>query len=1283
MRYLIVATLAFFSVSAFSQKTKVPPNKYPSLLWEISGKGLSKPSYLFGTMHVSSKMVFHLSDSFYLGIKNADVVALETDMGQWQDNFSRYDVAGFGYGNSGRGFGGPNEYLTIGSLQTQPYEKLIEMALYSNPSMINSFLYRTNSDNSVDLEEDTYLDMHIYQAGKKWGKKVCGVENFDRSMELMKEAYIDAAKEKTKKDRSYDYDEDFSYGKLEDAYRTGNLDLLDTINKINSTSAAFDEKFLYKRNEIQANSIDSILRTKQALFVGVGAAHLPGQRGVIELLRRKGYTLRPIKMTERDSKHKDEVEKIRVPVTFSKQTSADGFFTVNLPGKLYDFNSGFGLVDQKQFADMSNGAYYMVTRINTNSILWGHDERTVLRKVDSVLYEYIPGKILTKQSITRNGYKGFDITNRTRRGDFQHYNIFVTPFEIILFKMSGNGDYVKEGAEADQFFNSIEFKDFNTDWKLYSPSFGGFQVQLPHEPVIVKKDGWQFAAVDKQTNTGFEIIRTDIHNYNFVEEDSFDLNLMEESFASSDFIEKQLSAKQTKTSGYASLDAKYKYKDGSLALVRFIIQGPHYYTLVAHGKSETPKMTEFLNSFAIKSFVYDESKELTDTVLHFTVTSPVPLEKPKKLSMYPENLSRYGYYGNNDEDAEFLENGESEHRIVSSDSTGEKIYVTFYKPSRYYYNSDTAVYSDSSYFNLDRFAWKFRYKNMYELPDQMKVLEYVIGDPKSSRYIIGKSYYKNGITYNLETEGDSTTKESAFITSFFETFKPSDTLTSSNPAEKKAKIFFQDFFSTDTALHRKAVVNVDDVEFDSTDFPKLKTAIQSLSWNHRKYMNVKNDFVWQLGKMKSNEAADYLKDIYYAAGDTIELQYTALESLLNQKTSYAYQLFKNIMVDDPPVLDVSSGMATYRPDSRKYLPSTGYYNDYVISSYDYDEQSRGQSFFASLYDSAQLTSTIIKDLLPLMNIDDYERPIMDLMGTLIDSGMLAAKDYEMYETKFLIEAKQALKKQVISEKNKSIKMAQNEDDDQSDYANEDYGNSELSLYATLLMPFWDKNPAIPQLMNQMLRSEDKRLKYNTTMLLLRNNKAVPDTMLNYFAKLDDYRYELFVDLKQNNRLELFPAAFSGQVDLAKSQLLRMTSSYNKPDSIVFVDKLPVQHKERTGYVFFFKYKSKKDDNVWKLATVGIIPSDPKSFQFERKKKYWEEAEYDFTNISTTKIEKGTPLKDQLKKELKKIQYSKRNSAAEFYRDEDGVDLFSRYSLGNNSVAPSSRQASRNSWNRLN
>ncbi|MBK7884062.1 MAG: TraB/GumN family protein [Chitinophagaceae bacterium] len=88
-------TLVFLSVflffESFSQVKKAP--KYPSLLWEITGNGLTKPSYLFGTMHVSNKMVFHLSDSFYHAIRSVDAVALELNPDVWQGEMVKLEQA--------------------------------------------------------------------------------------------------------------------------------------------------------------------------------------------------------------------------------------------------------------------------------------------------------------------------------------------------------------------------------------------------------------------------------------------------------------------------------------------------------------------------------------------------------------------------------------------------------------------------------------------------------------------------------------------------------------------------------------------------------------------------------------------------------------------------------------------------------------------------------------------------------------------------------------------------------------------------------------------------------------------------------------------------------------------------------------------------------------------------------------------------------------------------------------------------------------------------------------
>jgi hypothetical protein len=184
-------------------------------------------------MHVSNKLAFNLSDSFYLGLRNADVVALENNPELWQEEMSSYNSASANQ-LFNASFAAPNEYLTINTLQIKEYEKLIEVALAGNSPIINNLLYRSFLGGS-DFEEDTYLDMYIYQVGKKWGKKVAGVENYKETIKLVAEAYSDARKPKNRKQKSYDFDEEFSINKLREAYRTGNLDLLDTINQLNST----------------------------------------------------------------------------------------------------------------------------------------------------------------------------------------------------------------------------------------------------------------------------------------------------------------------------------------------------------------------------------------------------------------------------------------------------------------------------------------------------------------------------------------------------------------------------------------------------------------------------------------------------------------------------------------------------------------------------------------------------------------------------------------------------------------------------------------------------------------------------------------------------------------------------------------------------------------------------------------------------------------------------------------------------------------------------------------
>src|SRR3954462_13977783 len=198
MRRFLLFTflLSLLIFSAANAQKKPAIKKYPSLFWEIAGSGLKKPSYLFGTMHVSNKMVFHLSDSFYYAMRNTDAVALELNPEIWQDEMFRFQKAQMSLAHFS--LAKMNDYLKETSFELDRYEDDIKRALTEEPTVVNNLLYRSYQS-SADFEENTYLDLYIYQTGRKLGKQPAGVENYMESERLMMEAYADMAKEKNKK----------------------------------------------------------------------------------------------------------------------------------------------------------------------------------------------------------------------------------------------------------------------------------------------------------------------------------------------------------------------------------------------------------------------------------------------------------------------------------------------------------------------------------------------------------------------------------------------------------------------------------------------------------------------------------------------------------------------------------------------------------------------------------------------------------------------------------------------------------------------------------------------------------------------------------------------------------------------------------------------------------------------------------------------------------------------------------------------------------------------------
>ena len=101
-----------------------------------------------------------------------------------------------------------------------------------------------------------------------------------------------------------------------------------------------------------------------------------------------------------------------------------------------------------------------------------------------------------------------------------------------------------------------------------------------------------------------------IQNYRFLEEDSFDLDLMEESFGGSDYIDRLLARKQGMFKNGACLDASYLLKDGSYIKAKFLVKGSQYFLLAGRSKDKAKNFQPFFESFSFIPYRYSGLKTM-------------------------------------------------------------------------------------------------------------------------------------------------------------------------------------------------------------------------------------------------------------------------------------------------------------------------------------------------------------------------------------------------------------------------------------------------------------------------------------------------------------------------------------------------------------------------------------------------------------------------------------------------------------------------------------------------
>ncbi len=261
-----------------------------TLLWEISGNGLSAPSYLYGTIHIQDKRVFAYDTIVEIIFDSCDAYAMELLLDEIN----------------------PVEYATMmimkdtllsdliteeefAIVQGHVKSKMPLLAVGDKFNKMKPFFTSTliaTSDLAMDMGEA--LDAYFDKIAKKQEKTRIGIEQFSDQINAINAITLQEQADMLVqgiKDSSETMD---NFDDLLSAYLSGNLDDMLELTSDTSMPDNFVYEFLDKRNIHMAERIDEITH-EQITFCAIGAGHLGGPKGVIALLIERGFTLKPIK----------------------------------------------------------------------------------------------------------------------------------------------------------------------------------------------------------------------------------------------------------------------------------------------------------------------------------------------------------------------------------------------------------------------------------------------------------------------------------------------------------------------------------------------------------------------------------------------------------------------------------------------------------------------------------------------------------------------------------------------------------------------------------------------------------------------------------------------------------------------------------------------------------------------------------------------------------------------------------------------------------------------------
>jgi hypothetical protein len=293
-RYLLLAAGLLSAIISFAQSPQPAATQTAhTLLWRITGKGSTRPSYLFGTMHILCADNANLSDSLKAAIASVDEVFFEIDLGNLADMLNAVQFMRMKNDLKLSDLLKPAEYTRVKSYFTT-HETMLPFSMLERfkPMLISGIIEEqglgcTTTD-GMEMRIMTELRNHDTK------KPIKGLETAAFQASLFDSIpYKKQAKELVGYIDSMDVNKKLTQ-QLAELYTQQDLDGIQALSdKDDPGMNDYMDLLLYARNRKWAKMLDNLLPEK-SLLIAVGAGHLPGKQGVIELLRKEGFTVEPV-----------------------------------------------------------------------------------------------------------------------------------------------------------------------------------------------------------------------------------------------------------------------------------------------------------------------------------------------------------------------------------------------------------------------------------------------------------------------------------------------------------------------------------------------------------------------------------------------------------------------------------------------------------------------------------------------------------------------------------------------------------------------------------------------------------------------------------------------------------------------------------------------------------------------------------------------------------------------------------------------------------------------------